>query len=142
MDGSRTPKRRGVRSAPLEVAHATWPRRCGLTLTEVLTTISIIGMLLSILLPGVQAGREAGRQTVCKSNLRQVADTFYPGWRCTVDGKEAPIESVYGVFRGVRLPAGRHRVEMWYAPTSFWAGLVGAICGVTAVTALVVRRRK
>jgi hypothetical protein len=71
-----------------------------------------------------------------------VADTFYPGWCCTVDGKEAPIESVYGVFRGVRLPAGRHRVEMWYAPTSFWAGLVGTICGVTAFVALVVRGRK
>lgn len=48
-------------------------RRCGVSLMEVLVTISVIGMLLSLLLPAVHASREAARQTVCKNNLRQLA---------------------------------------------------------------------
>jgi prepilin-type N-terminal cleavage/methylation domain-containing protein len=46
--------------------------KCGFTLTELLVVISIIGMLMSLLFPAVQAARESARQTVCKNNLHQV----------------------------------------------------------------------
>ncbi|MBI1900963.1 MAG: DUF1559 domain-containing protein [Planctomycetia bacterium] len=42
-------------------------------MVELLTVISIIGMLTALLVPAVQAAREAGRQVVCKNNLHQVA---------------------------------------------------------------------
>ncbi len=46
--------------------------RRGLSLVEVLVVISIIGMLMALLLPAVQAAREAGRRNTCKNNLRQI----------------------------------------------------------------------
>ena len=46
--------------------------RRGFTLVELLVVIAIVGMLVSILVPAVQASRESGRRTVCKNNLRQI----------------------------------------------------------------------
>ncbi len=63
-------------------------RRPAFTLTELLVVIALIGMLMALLLPAINAAREAGRRTVCASNIRQLAlaslnyestHGFYPG---------------------------------------------------------------
>lgn len=52
-----------------------------------------------------------------------LADTFDPGWRATVDGKEVPIERAKYAFRAVSVAEGEHSVEFIYSPRSFIVGL-------------------
>ncbi|AWM89057.1 YfhO family protein [Microvirga sp. 17 mud 1-3] len=46
-------------------------------------------------------------------------DVYYPGWEVTVDGERRPMLRANLLFRGVEIPAGRHRVEFNFRPMSY-----------------------
>jgi len=75
--------------------------------------------------------------------LLVLADAWYPGWRARVDGAEAPVLRVNGLFRGVRVPAGARRVVLRFEPWTFtagaWTSLASALV-LGALGALALRR--
>ena len=65
-----------------------------------------------------------------KDGILVLTDTYVPGWQARVDGQPAQVHVADYAFRGVRVPAGQHRVEFVYAPASF---TVGATISLAAI---------
>ena len=65
-----------------------------------------------------------------------LSDSWYPGWRATVDGADVPIARANVLFRAVEVPVGEHTVEFRYEPTSFRLGLAVSAASLLAGLAL------
>jgi hypothetical protein len=63
-----------------------------------------------------------------------LADTFYPGWRATIDGQPVPVYRANSVVRAVIVPAGTHTVTYSFWPTDFIVG--AAVSGLVFLAAV------
>lgn len=52
-----------------------------------------------------------------------VTEPHFRGWRARASGRDLPVAYANHAFLGVLVPAGRHRIELSYAPLSFEVGL-------------------
>lgn len=76
-------------------------------------------------------------------SLFVVADTWFPGWTATVDGRPVPIEIVNGCVRGLFVDGvGEHEVAMSFWPWSLTVGLGLTACGLLLGAALVLRNER
>jgi Bacterial membrane protein YfhO len=73
--------------------------------------------------------------------LLVLGDPWYPQWRVEVDGRPAELLRVDHAFRGVRVPAGSHRVVFTYQDRALQAGLLVSALTVSALAGLWWRRR-
>jgi hypothetical protein len=73
-----------------------------------------------------------------RAGLLVLTDVFYPGWKATVDGRDVPIERVNYLLRGVPIPAGNHRVEFRYEPTSYRVGWIISLVALLVVLAVAI----
>jgi hypothetical protein len=71
-----------------------------------------------------------------------VLDTFYPGWKATIDSKPAKIYQTNYAFRGVLLPAGRHTVDFIYRPESLIYGAIISLISLLIMTFLFILSKK
>ena len=65
-----------------------------------------------------------------------LADTYYPGWRLTVDGRAAEILRANGAMRGAMVGAGEHRLVYEYDPASLKVGAGLTVAGIIALVML------
>jgi prepilin-type N-terminal cleavage/methylation domain-containing protein len=81
------------------------PVRHGFTLVELLVVIAIIGVLVSLLLPAVQATREVARRSQCMSNIRQLIIALH-SYEFAHEHFPAGVTNETGPVRNV--PEGNH----------------------------------
>ena len=62
-----------------------------------------------------------------------LADTWYPGWRATIDGQVVDVLRANVAFRAIAFPAGEHLVEFRYEPASFRMGAWTTIASIVIV---------
>ncbi len=59
-----------------------------------------------------------------------ISDTFYPGWKAYIDGRETLIYRANLAFRAVYVPKGNHGVVFIYHPFSFYVGCCLTVIGL------------
>jgi uncharacterized membrane protein YfhO len=62
-----------------------------------------------------------------------LADPWFPGWTCTVDGQPAPMYRANYLFRGVPLAAGAHEVVFTFRPEWYIRGRALSLAALTIV---------
>jgi hypothetical protein len=99
--------------------------------------------------PSLVKGEKGGVDWISESNNRLrllvmakenaflvLNDTYFPGWKAFVDGKEEKVLRANYNFRAVLVRAGTHRVEFVYDPLSFKLGTIVTLIGIIGCFAI------
>ena len=73
--------------------------------------------------------------------LLVLSDTYYPGWKAFLNGKETKIYKANYNFRAIPLKAGEYEVKFIYNPISFKIGILVSLLTLIGVVVYFVRRK-
>jgi hypothetical protein len=97
------------------------------------------GMAVKVAHPNPNAWRmvtHSTAQSVLRLRLSNV-----PGWRATIDGSPVDVRPFARTMLQVRVPPGRHVVELHYWPKTFSVGLILALCAALGLATLLILAR-
>ncbi len=64
------------------------------------------------------------KATTRHNGFIKIPDSFYPGWKAFIDGKETDIFQTDLIFRGIKVPSGEHIIEFRYLSQSLRFGAI------------------
>jgi hypothetical protein len=76
-----------------------------------------------------------------ENTLLVLSDTYYPGWKAVVNGREEKIYKANYNFRAIPLKAGEYEVKFIYDPISFKIGMLVSFLTLIGVVVYFVRRK-
>ena len=68
-------------------------------------------------------------------NFIVFSDTYYPGWKAYIDGKQTKIYKTDGILKGIYVPAGTHEIIFNFIPNNLWLGI---LLSVTSYASLII----
>ena len=71
-----------------------------------------------------------------RQSLLVIAESYYPGWRATVDNHPAAVLRANYISQGLVIIPGKHKVELRYEPGSFRYGALVSLLGMASLLAL------
>jgi len=74
--------------------------------------------------------------------LLVLSEVAYPGWQAWLDGEPVPIETVAGLFRGLRLGPGIHDIEFGFYPASLYLGSGLSLAAMLLLASALLYQRK
>ncbi len=94
----------------------------------------------------VDVDEYSSQNIVVNTNLQEhnflvLTDTYYPGWRAYINGKETKIYRTNYAFRGILVPKGSNRIEFIYRPLSLYLGILLSAFTLSIWILLVIRLR-
>jgi prepilin-type N-terminal cleavage/methylation domain-containing protein len=84
------------------------PHRNGFTLVELLVVIAIIGILIALLLPAIQAAREASRRSSCSNKIRQLSIAVH-----NYESAQKQLPSACDMPDSVAMPTGNDGISFY-----------------------------
>lgn len=88
------------------------------------------------------SGEETLRINTDSDKILFISETFYPGWKAFLDGKQTKIYRADYAFRAFFIPKGEHQLKIVYDPISFKLGGFLSLAGVLICAALLLIRKK
>ncbi len=64
-----------------------------------------------------------------------ILDTWYPGWKATIDYKTVSVENFENIYKKISVPEGNHVIRLYFYPKSFVIGSIITIVFIISVTA-------